>query len=194
MPIRFQDDPSDFTNNAAFVKYRPQDFQDPTAGFEMPAPAPPPGVSDPTTTFNAWTKKRKNQEQDDTWSPAPATSPAPSGPPTPVPTFDAPWEKTPFVEPATASTTTTTTPTTYAPMVGFETSKLQNPAHQTLKYQFARIVQDLGLTGAAARGHLDLVVAELRKLGYNVTAVGDDSLDFHDGNGPADDITVENQY
>lgn len=79
-------------------------------------------------------------------------------------------------------------PGSYSAMAGFDTAKINDPNHTTLKYQFARAVQDLGLLHAAATENLQRVVDYLNQNGGHATVTGKDTIDFGDGHGPVDVI------
>ncbi len=75
----------------------------------------------------------------------------------------------------------------YNPMPGFDTTKLNDLTHQSVKYDFARAVQTLGIPSGRLRGNLAPVISWMQARGYpNAKAVGDDKIDFGDGFGPID--------
>ena len=72
-------------------------------------------------------------------------------------------------------------------LAGFAHDKL-NPTHvhsMNLKYIAARVFEQIDVFGPGA---LDQAIAELRLLGFDVTKVGDDKIDFNDGQGRIDVI------
>ncbi len=75
---------------------------------------------------------------------------------------------------------------TYDPIPGFDSGKLNDPSHVTTKYAFGRAVQDLGLSPAS--GNLQAVVDHLNARGGTATVTGDDTIDFGDGFGSIDVI------
>ena len=76
----------------------------------------------------------------------------------------------------------------YSPIPGFDTSKMNDLSHTTVKYQFARTVQDLGLLGAPTTSNLQAVADAFNKSGGKAKVTGDDTIDFGDGFGPVDVI------
>lgn len=86
----------------------------------------------------------------------------------------------------------------YQPMSGFDTSKLNDTSHTTMKYTFARAVQDLGLLQAPTSDNLQAIVDRLAEAGVTATVVSKDKIDFGDGYGPIDVIartgTAEAQW
>ena len=87
--------------------------------------------------------------------------------------------------------------TDYAPMEGFDTAKLNNPAHATPKYVFARATQDIAMgVGRAARSAaLPEIVSYIRANGYpNAAATDDDIIDFGDGFGDIDVLTADGRW
>src|SRR3972149_10206141 len=91
--------------------------------------------------------------------------------------------------PRPASTATPSDGRTYNPVPGWETDKLNNPAHTTVKYEFMRAVQRLGGSYAQLRNNWGPVMEALRAQYPNIRAVGDDKIDFGDGFGPIDALT-----
>lgn len=78
--------------------------------------------------------------------------------------------------------------TTYQPIPGFDMAKMNNLAHVTTKYTFARTVQDMGLLGAPKSEHLQAIVDAMNAKGANARVTGQDKIDFGDGYGPIDVI------
>lgn len=74
----------------------------------------------------------------------------------------------------------------YDPIPGFDSRKLNDPSHVTTKYTFGRAVQDLGL--APATGNLQTIVDHLNARGGAAKVTGDDTIDFGDGFGSIDVI------
>jgi hypothetical protein len=87
---------------------------------------------------------------------------------------------------STPTATAATARSSYDPIPGFDSRKLNDPSHLTTKYTFARAVQDLGL--APASGNLQAVVDYLNARGGAAKVTGDDTIDFGDGFGPIDVI------
>ncbi len=80
-------------------------------------------------------------------------------------------------------------------MEGFDTAKLNNPAHKTTKYIFGRTVQELGVSGSSSRDHLQPLVDALRQKGLtDAKVVGDDKIDFGAGVGVVDVITSKGTW
>ena len=87
--------------------------------------------------------------------------------------------------------------TDYTAMDGFDSAKLNNPAHATPKYVFARATQDIAMgVGRAARSAaLPEIVNYVRERGYpNAVATADDTIDFGDGHGTIDVLTAGGQW
>lgn len=79
----------------------------------------------------------------------------------------------------------------YAPIQGFDTGKLNNTAYSSGKYTPAVRAFSAGLGSGVnvARNDLGGMVDYAKKNGFaNAQAVGDDKIDFGDGNGPIDVI------
>ncbi len=74
----------------------------------------------------------------------------------------------------------------YAPIPGFDSGKLNDQTHLTSKYRFGRAVQDLGLLGAPTSDNLQAICDHLKEQGVTATVVDDDEIDF--GEGPVDVI------
>ena len=88
-------------------------------------------------------------------------------------------------------------PRVYQPMLGFNYEKLNNATHTTPKYVFARATQDVELGGdrASRSAGLDKIVENVRQNGYpDAKVTGDDTIDFGDGYGNIDVLTVEGQW
>ena len=68
--------------------------------------------------------------------------------------------------------------TSYAPMAGFDNAKLNDQAHATPKYLFARAVQELGVLGNPTSGNLQAICDRLNQNGMNAKVTGDDTIDF----------------
>lgn len=94
--------------------------------------------------------------------------------------------------PAVAATTVA--PRVYAPMSGFDTGKLNDPAHLTPKYIFARAWQDKGRAEVAAladesarkaymEAFLTSLVPEFEKQGWRVLEVKNEKLRLEGGPG-----------
>ena len=97
--------------------------------------------------------------------------------------------------PATTAAPAATTPKVYEGMGGFNYDKLNDLNHKTPKYVMARTIQDLGLKGTTSRGNLQPLVDSLKNNGFpNAVTSGDDSIDFGDGFGPIDVITVAGNW
>lgn len=91
---------------------------------------------------------------------------------------------------------------TYNDMSGWDTGKLNDPTRtggQTgkldAKYDFARTIQNKGITGAQLRGNLNLITddPQMRQMYPNMRAIGDDKIDFGDGAGPVDLVRGSDQ-
>lgn len=65
---------------------------------------------------------------------------------------------------------------------GFDMGKLNDPNHNTIKYQAARVFQNF----APSTESMPAVLAALRQAGLNVDQTSKDKFDFHDGYGPID--------
>lgn len=92
---------------------------------------------------------------------------------------------------------TTVGPTVYQAMLGFDYGKLNNPAHTTPKYVFARATQDVPLSfdRPSRSAGLQQLADYVKTHGYpNVTVTGDDTMDFGDGNGDIDVLTSDGQW
>lgn len=88
---------------------------------------------------------------------------------------------------ATPSLTRTVTAlSSYAPMPGFDSGKLNDQTHLTAKYRFGRAVQELGLLGAPTSDNLQAICDRLKEQGVTANVVDDDEIDF--GEGPVDVI------
>jgi len=119
-------------------------------------------------------------------SPAPPAAPpqAPAAPPPPPPNPAANYS-------VGGTGTTPANPyheagRTYQQYAGWDTGKLNDPNHQTTKYNFMRTVQQLGIP-ANSPGVLNAVADYMRNHGYPGTqVVGRDKIDFGDGFGPID--------
>lgn len=77
----------------------------------------------------------------------------------------------------------------YAPIQGFDTTKLQNTGYSSGKYTPAlrTFSAYLGSGGQVSRGNLQGAVSYAQANGHpGAHAVGDDKIDFGDGNGPID--------
>jgi hypothetical protein len=69
----------------------------------------------------------------------------------------------------------------YTPVPGFVTEKMNDLTHTTLKYQFIRAVQDLGLLGTPTTSNLQAIVDHLAQNGVTASVTGDDTIDFGEG-------------
>lgn len=83
-------------------------------------------------------------------------------------------------------------------LVGFDTNKLNDPNKlpgESGKYTpaakaFSKIAQTIGV----GRGQLDQAVGEAQRMGFpNARVIGDDKIDFGDGNGPIDVVRSDGQ-
>ncbi len=96
------------------------------------------------------------------------------------------------VQPPSAPVPLSTPPpttSTYAPIQGFDFTKLSTGGGSAGKYTGAvrTFSQGLGSGVPVARGQLGPMVAYAKANGFgNAVAVGDDKIDFGDGNGPID--------
>lgn len=67
----------------------------------------------------------------------------------------------------------------YQPVPGFDNGKMNDLAHTTPKYMFARAVQDIGLLGAPTTANLQAVVDQYNQAtGGSAKVTGDDTIDF----------------
>ncbi|MFN7914027.1 MAG: hypothetical protein U0Q55_01715 [Vicinamibacterales bacterium] len=67
----------------------------------------------------------------------------------------------------------------YQPIPGFDNGKLNDLAHTTPKYMFARAVQDIGLIGTPTTANLQAVVDQYNlATGGSAKVKGDDTIDF----------------
>lgn len=85
----------------------------------------------------------------------------------------------------------------YRPMVGFDFGKLNNPAHVTQKYVFARATQDIDLPfdRASRSAGLARIADYLKANGHpDVVVVGDDKLNFGGGTPDIDVLTGDGQW
>lgn len=74
----------------------------------------------------------------------------------------------------------------YNPMGGWVEGKLDDPKHQSVKYQYGRAVQEWG---TPTRGNLEPLVQYFNaRYGAQARVVGPDQIDFGDGYGPVDVI------
>lgn len=101
-----------------------------------------------------------------------------------TPPIIAPVANTPPI--VVPNTVTPTGRSTYDPIPGFDTHKLNDPSHVTTKYTFGRAVQDLGL--APTSGNLQAIVDRFNANGGTAKVTGDDTIDFGDGFGSIDVI------
>lgn len=76
----------------------------------------------------------------------------------------------------------------YAPMAGFDTSKINDLSHTSPKYLFARAVQDTGLLNAATTSNLQTLVDYLNAQGATASVAGKDVIDFGGSVGKIDVI------
>lgn len=93
--------------------------------------------------------------------------------------------------------TDTSTSKVYQPMLGFDYVKLNTPDHTTPKYVFARATQDLPFSWdrPSRSAGLQQIADYAKDHGYPGTkVVGDDGLDFGDGNGTIDVLTGDGQW
>ena len=98
---------------------------------------------------------------------------------------------------ASAARAAAATSPVYQPMLGFDYSKLNTATHTSPKYVFARATQDveLGWDRASRSAGLDKIVENVRQHGYpDAKVTGDDTIDFGDGYGNIDVLTVEGQW
>jgi hypothetical protein len=85
----------------------------------------------------------------------------------------------------------------YQPMLGFDYVKLNTSSHTTPKYVFARATQevDLAWDRASRSAGLQKIVDNVKLNGYaNATVIGDDTIDFGDGNGEIDVLTGDGMW
>ncbi len=85
----------------------------------------------------------------------------------------------------------------YQAMVGFDFGKLNNLGHTTPKYVFARATQDIAfaIDRASRSAGLQLIADYAKTHGYpNTTVIGDDTMNFGDGNGDIDVLTGDGQW
>ncbi len=158
---------------------------DPSRTYQPNALTAYQGIYDPTMAFSGAT---------DTTTPPP---PGISAPPNDGPNLGEPPPPTKGVmEKDVVEAAPPPQQRTYENMPGWEWSKLSNPAHTSIKYQFARAVQQVGMPASQARGRLQAIVDKLREMGVStpMKVVGDDSIDFGDGYGPIDVITSGGQW
>ena len=88
-------------------------------------------------------------------------------------------------------------PPTYQPMIGFDSTKLNDLSHTTPKYVFARATQNVNLAfnRASRSDGLQQIVDVVKQNGYpNAKVTGKDSIDFGDGNGDIDVLTSDGQW
>lgn len=91
--------------------------------------------------------------------------------------------------PAPATQTAQPAPSPYAAIQGFDSSKLSNPDYVDAKYDGSvrNLSQALGSGISVSRGNLQPAVDYARANGFpNAQVVGDDKIDYGDGNGPID--------
>jgi Predicted membrane protein len=84
----------------------------------------------------------------------------------------------------------------YGNIQGFDFGKLADPNYHSDKYtdSVRKFSQYLGSGGAIGRGNFDPVTAWLHANGFkDAHAVGDDKIDFGDGNGPIDVINSKGE-
>lgn len=91
-----------------------------------------------------------------------------------------------FVPVTTHGSAPTTGRSSYDPIPGFDSTKLNDPSHVTTKYTFGRAVQDLGLAPTSA--NLQAIVDHFNSKGGSAKVTGDDTIDFGDGYGSIDVI------
>jgi hypothetical protein len=85
----------------------------------------------------------------------------------------------------------------YQPMLGFDYVKLNTMTHTTPKYVFARATQDVDLPWdrASRSAGLQKIVDYVKQNGYaDATVMGDDTIDFGDGNGGIDVLTSDGAW
>lgn len=85
----------------------------------------------------------------------------------------------------------------YQSMAGFDHAKLNNLGHTTAKYTFARATQEVELPPdrPSRSAGLSKIVEHLKQNGFaNAQVVGDDRVDFGDGNGAIDVLTSEGAW
>jgi len=92
-----------------------------------------------------------------------------------------------MLKPAAAAPPPTAAPT-YGDVQGFVTDKLKDPNYSSAKYTPAAkaFSAAVGAGTPVVRGQLDQTVAAMKAQFPNAKAVGDDKIDFGDGNGPID--------
>jgi hypothetical protein len=96
---------------------------------------------------------------------------------------------------ATSNAADTSDPNAYAPVPGFDYTKLRNESYVNDKYTpavrvFSRGLQALGLDAVTSRGNLQPMVDFAKANGFpDAKTVSDDQIDFGDGRGPIDCIT-----
>lgn len=89
-----------------------------------------------------------------------------------------------------------TDPSAYAPVPGFDLNKIRNLDHVNDKYTaavrvFSRGLAALGLDAVSSRGNLQPMADFAKDNGFpDAKTVSDDQIDFGDGHGPIDVITV----
>jgi len=166
-------------------------------GLEAPTTPPPAWVND--SGFKDWWAKKSPQSgwNPDYWQSDPNAfrditgnyaeyqAGQVAGPPSPLPQNDLTPSDLTLGEQSAPSVTQQPT---YANTPGWENTKLNDPMHTSVKYQFQRTVQDMGLSGAQARGNLQPIVERMKTNYPNAQVVGDDKIDFGDGYGPIDVI------
>ncbi len=85
----------------------------------------------------------------------------------------------------------------YQAMVGFDFGKLNNIGHTTPKYVFARATQDIAFAfdRPSRSAGLQQIADYAKTHGYpNTTVIGDDTMNFGDGNGDIDVLTGDGQW
>ena len=88
-------------------------------------------------------------------------------------------------------------PSGYQAMIGFDFAKLNNPDHTTPKYVFARATQDIafGFDRPSRSAGLQQIADYAKTHGYpDATVIGDDTMNFGDGNGEIDVLTGDGQW
>lgn len=136
--------------------------------------------------------------QDDSTAPA-------ALPPPPPPPADANPSADPYAGYTPHTSNSKNPDGSFASVNGWVDSKLQDVNHNDPKYDFMRYAQNMGATGGGLGTHgdrasmakdLPIIVQQLKDYGgyKNVKMVGDDSIDFGDGNGPIDVLSGDGAW
>lgn len=131
---------------------------------------------------------------------APTNTPPPTPPPQPGGATPPPASTLPPAH----STNTKAPDGTFRVVNGWDPTKLNDTTHNTAKYEFMRAVQNAGAVGgglgergdrASMSADLPRIVQDLQYVGFpSAKLVGDDSIDFGDGNGPIDVLTGNGEW